>query len=73
LARVGLTPLAGHATLKRVLHAILWAGQRAGEDDLFAARIARLVLQGMVDCDRGGQVEFGVAFSRIGLRSAPFT
>ena len=73
LARIGLTPLTGHATLKRVLHAILRAGQRAGEDDLFAARVARLVLQGMVDYDRGGQVEFGVAFSRLGLRGAPFT
>ncbi len=73
LARVGFTPLTGHATLKRVLHAILRAGQRAGEDDLFAARVARLVLQGMVDYDRGGEVEFGVAFSRLGLRGAPFT
>jgi len=73
LARIGFTPLTGHATLKRVLHAILRAGQRAGEDDLFAARVARLVLQGMVDYDRGGQVEFGVAFSRLGLRGAPFT
>ena len=41
--------------------------------DHFIARLARLVLQGMVDVDRGGQVEFGVAFSRLGLRDKTFT
>lgn len=73
MARVGVTPLAGHRMIKAVLASILRIGQRAGEHDLFAARIAHLILQGMVDVDRGGEVEFGVAFSRLGLRSAPFT
>ena len=72
-ARVGVAPITGHTVIKTVLAGILRVGQEAGEHDLFAARIARLVLQGMVDVDRGGQVEFGVAFSRLGLRSAPFT
>ena len=73
LARVGFTPLGGHQQIKSVLHFILGVGQWAGEHDLFAARIAKLMLQGMVDVDRGGHVQFGVAFSRLGLRAAPFT
>jgi ER-bound oxygenase mpaB/B'/Rubber oxygenase, catalytic domain len=73
LARVGVSPLVGHSMVKAVLTSILRIGQRAGEHDLFAARIARFLLQGMVDVDRGGEVEFGIAFSRLGLRSAPFT
>jgi hypothetical protein len=73
LARVGFSPLAGHRVIKSVLSAILSVSHRAGEHDLFAARVAHLVLQGMVDVDRGGQVQFGVAFTRLGLRAKPFT
>jgi hypothetical protein len=73
LARVGLKPMLGHTIVKAVIAAIVRIGQHAGEHDAFAAGIARLMLQGMVDVDRGGQVEFGVAFSRLGLRGAPFT
>jgi hypothetical protein len=73
LARVGVRPLAGHRVIRAALHTMLRVGQSVGEHDLFAARVARLLLQGMVDVDRGGQVEFGVAFTRLGLRSAPFT
>jgi hypothetical protein len=72
LARIGFTPLTGHAAIKFALSLLLRVGQRAGEHDRFATRIARLVLQGLVDRDRGGEVEFGVAFSRLGLRSSPF-
>jgi hypothetical protein len=73
LARVDVKPLAGHRVLQAVLHAILRLGRSVGEHDVFAARVARLLLQGMVDVDRGGQVQFGVAFTRLGLKSAPFT
>lgn len=73
LARVGMRPLVGHRLLRSVLHVILRIGQRTGEHDPIAAELAKLVLQGMVDVDRGGRVEFGVAFDRLGLRGAPFT
>lgn len=73
LARVGITPLFGHSVIKGVFHAILRVSQRVGEHETFAAEIAKLVLQGMVDTDRGGEVEFGVAFSRLGLRGPSFT
>jgi hypothetical protein len=72
LARVGLTPLPGHALLKTLLTAFLWLGQEAGEHDRFAARLARLLLQGMVDVDRRGEVSFSVPLSRLGLRGSAF-
>jgi len=72
LARVGLAPLTGHSLIKAIFAAILRVSQRA-EHTRFAANIGRLVLQGMVDTDRGQEVEFGVAFSRLGLRSSTFT
>ena len=71
-ARVGLTPLVGHGAIKAILHLVLRVGRRA-EHNHFGTCVARLILQGMVDVDRGGRVEFGVAFSRLGLRAAPFT
>jgi ER-bound oxygenase mpaB/B'/Rubber oxygenase, catalytic domain len=73
LARVGVAPLVGHRMLKTVLTFILRAGRRMGEREPFAASIARLLMQGMVDVDRGGRADFGVAFSRLGLRRRPFT
>lgn len=73
LARVGFKPMTGHKIIKAVFQGILRISQDAGEHDLFATQIAKLVLQGMVDADRGGQVQFGVAFSRLGLRGPTFT
>ena len=73
LARVGCAPLAGHRFIKAALALCLRGSEEVGSHEVFAARVARLVLQGMVDADRGGRVEFGVAFSRLGLRAAPFT
>ena len=72
LERVGLKPIAGHGVIKAIFSAILRISQKA-EHKLFAANLGRLVLQGMVDTDRGSEVEFGVAFSRLGLRSSTFT
>jgi hypothetical protein len=71
-ARVGLKPLVGHGAIKAILHFVLRVGKGA-EHNHFAACVARLILQGMVDVDRGGRVEFGVAFTRLGLRAHPFT
>ena len=73
LARVGFKPLFGHPVIKAVFQMILRVTQSEGEHHLFAAKIAELVLQGMVDTDRGREVEFGVAFTRLGLRGASFT
>lgn len=72
LARVGATALPGHGLLKACLSAVLWIGQEAGEHEPFAARLARLVLQGMVDVDRRGQVSFSVPFTRLDLRGPAF-
>ena len=72
LARIGFTPLTGHAAIKFALGVLLRVSQQVGEHDHLATGTARLVLQGLVDRNRGGEVEFGVAFSRLGLRSSPF-
>ena len=73
LARVGFRPMTGHGAIKAIFHAILRISQRVGEHEAFETTIARLLLQGMVDTDRGSEVEFGVAFTRLGLRSGSFT
>ena len=72
LARVGFTPLPGHRLLKACLTGVLWLGQEAGEREPFAARLARLLLQGMVDVDRRGEVPFSVPFTRLDLRGPAF-
>jgi len=38
----------------------------------FAARLSRLILQGMVDVDRRGEVPFSIPMSQEDLRSAAF-
>lgn len=70
LARVGLTPFPGHKLLKALLTGIFWLTTRKHE--LFAARLARLLLQGMVDVDRSGQVEFSIPFTRLDARGSAF-
>jgi ER-bound oxygenase mpaB/B'/Rubber oxygenase, catalytic domain len=72
LARVGYRPLPGHRLLKAVLSLVLRAGRDAGRDLSFAGDLARHVLQGMVDVDRRGEVEFAIPFSRLGLRGRDF-
>jgi hypothetical protein len=70
LARVGLKPLPGHKTLKGILTGIFWLTTRRHEP--FVARLARFVLQGMVDVDRSGQVEFSIPFTRLDARGSAF-
>ncbi len=72
LARVGQTPLVGHGAIKAVLALVLRLGRDVGEHTSFAARLSRLVLQGMVDVDRRGQVAFSIPMSQTDLRSAAF-
>jgi hypothetical protein len=72
LARVGLKPLLGHKLLKAFLGVVLRLGQRAGEHRPFAARLARVLLQGMVDVDRRGEVSFSVPLTRLDLRGPEF-
>jgi hypothetical protein len=72
LARVGVEPLAGHRVVKSLLALVLKVGHDAGEHTLFAARLAHLLLQGMVDFARGGEVEFTIPFDRLDLRGPGF-
>jgi hypothetical protein len=72
LARVGFAPLPGHAFLKACLTGGLWLGQLFEEREPFAARLARLLLQGMVDVDRHGRVSFSVPFTRLDLHGPAF-
>ena len=72
LARVGLTRLTGHSLIKAVLGLFLRAGQDAGERSPLAVRLSRLLLQGMVDVDRRGEVPFSIPVTQEDLRSAAF-
>jgi ER-bound oxygenase mpaB/B'/Rubber oxygenase, catalytic domain len=72
LARVGQAPLIGHDAIKAILGLILGLGRDVGEHTSFAARLSRLVLQGMVDVDRRGEVSFSIPMSQEDLRSAAF-
>ena len=70
LARVGLKPMTGHRPLKTFLSRILWLTAR--QHETFAARLAHVLLQGMVDVDRRGQVEFSIPFNRLQARGSAF-
>jgi len=72
LARVGVTPLIGHNVIKGGLALILRLGRDVGVHTSFAARLSRLLLQGMVDVDRRGEVPFSIPMSQDDLRSAAF-
>jgi hypothetical protein len=72
LARVGVRPLIGHHVAKAILALILRLGRDVGEHTSFAARLSRLILQGMVDVDRRGEVAFSIPMSQADLRSAAF-
>ena len=72
LARVGFAPLPGHGPLKACLAFALRMGRLFGEREPFAARLARLLLQGMVDVDRHGRVSFSVPFTRLDLHGSAF-
>jgi hypothetical protein len=72
LARVGVTPLAGHALIKAGLGLVLRLGKDVGEHTSFAARLSGRILQGMVDLDRRGEVAFSIPATQADLRSAAF-
>jgi len=72
LARVGVTPIVGHRAIKAFLSRVVRLGQDFGEDTRFESRLARRLLQGMVDFDRRGEVPFSIPFSRYDLRGAGF-
>ncbi|WP_396623881.1 oxygenase MpaB family protein [Luteitalea sp.] len=72
LARVGFSPMPGHRLLRRVLTLVLRAGQWTGHHDAFSAHLAHLVLQGMVEVDRRGEVAFSVPFDRLDLQGPAF-
>ena len=72
LARVGIAPLIGHALIKAGLAQMLRLGRDVGLHTSFTARLSRLVLQGMVDVDRRGEVPFSIPMSQEDLRSAAF-
>ncbi|HTV03513.1 MAG TPA: oxygenase MpaB family protein [Luteitalea sp.] len=72
LARVGFTPLPGHALLKSMVTMVLRIGQWAGERDALVDKLAHLIMQGMVAVDRRGEVEFSVPFSRLDLHGPAF-
>jgi hypothetical protein len=72
LARVGVAPLIGHRVIKTGLGLVLRLGRDVGVHTSFAARLSRLVLQGMVDLDRRGEVPFSIPMSQDDLRSAAF-
>jgi hypothetical protein len=72
LARVGFAPLPGHGLLKACLALALRLGQLFGEREPFAAQLARLLLQGMVDVDRHGRVSFSIPFTRLDLHGSAF-
>ncbi len=72
LARVGVRPLVGHNVVKAALDLMLRLGRDVGVHTSFAARLSRLILQGMVDVDRRGDVSFSIPVSQVDLRSAAF-
>ena len=72
LARVGVRPLIGHHVIKFALAMVLRLGRDVGVHTSFAARLSRLILQGMVDLDRRGDVPFSIPLSQDDLRSAAF-
>jgi hypothetical protein len=71
MALVGVKPLAGHTVIKHLLGGMLRLGRSAGHHWIFAT-LARDILQGMVDIDRGGEAEFSIPFTRLDLRSKEF-
>ena len=56
LARVGVSPTAGHALTKGLLSLVLHLVQGFQDVAPFSSRLATLMFQGMIDLDRGGQV-----------------
>ncbi len=68
LARVGLRPMVGHRLIKAFLRAVLKVSQRTEEHTPLAASLAHVLLQGMVDADRRGEVSFAIPLNRFQLR-----
>jgi hypothetical protein len=71
-ALVGVQPLVGHAVIRAILARILAVGRSIGHRWVFAV-LARDILQGMVDLNRGGEATFSIPFDRLGLRGKDFT
>jgi hypothetical protein len=72
LTRVGITPLLGRGPLRAALHRVLAFGQWAGTHDTFVGKLSHAILQGMVDVDRRGEVEFAIPFRREDLLGPAF-
>jgi len=72
LARVGMKPLVGHRLIKMVLGTALKIGTRAEGRTPFSTDLARVLLQGMVDADRRGEVSFAIPLTRLDLRGSSF-
>ena len=72
LARVGLRPMVGHRLIKAFLRAVLKVSQRTEEHTPLAASLAHVLLQGMVDADRRGEVSFAIPLNRFQLRGSSF-
>ncbi len=68
LARVGVSPTAGHALTKGLLSLVLHLVQGFQDVAPFSSRLATLMFQGMIDLDRGGQVNFKIPVTWFGLR-----
>ena len=71
MALVGVKPLMGHTIIKTLLAGMLRVGRTAGHHWVFAT-LARDILQGMVDVDRGGEATFSIPFTRLDLRKKEF-
>ena len=71
MALVGVKPVMGHTIIKAWLAGMLRISQSAGHHWVFA-KLARDILQGMVDFDRGGEVTFSIPFTRLDLRKKEF-
>ncbi|HEX6902148.1 MAG TPA: oxygenase MpaB family protein [Thermoanaerobaculia bacterium] len=67
MARVSVRPVTGHRPIRNLLHLVLYLTQ--GVKDLpFAARLAVLIFQDMINTSRGGQVTFTIPVTLAGLR-----
>jgi hypothetical protein len=74
LARVGVTPIVGHSMVKAVLTAILRIGQTSRRAAICSPHESPgSSCKAWSMSIAAEQVEFGIAFSRLGLRSQPFT
>ena len=72
LDRVGFRPMVGHRLMRMFLRMLLRLGQQTEEHAPFTSGFARILLQGMVDADRRGEVSFAIPLSRLQVRGSSF-